>query len=324
MTRQKADSGQGEHERPRRIGNEEETRTAKPFSDPSQISDPGPRGFQLHGALGLGPGDNLDELTSNTENQLKERGIEIKRRVDRGGYGVVYQARNLQTGADLAVKVLLNRQSKVAMATFQREWKVLSSRSLPGISGEQPRVAPEFYFGDDRQPAQPYLALEWIDGQNLERWIESHPGLSIPKRLYLCERIFATYAQLHASNLLHRDVSLRNIMIQGSRVRLIDFGSACRKQTGYMSQQSLSQVPVTPATASERMMSQATRGTVADEVHAIAKCCFFVLTNQLAHKVGPQHWRECLLQAKVPRRLVDMTILPRMAEPNCQESTGIL
>ncbi|TWU00970.1 serine/threonine protein kinase [Stieleria varia] len=282
--------------------------------DPNR-SDTGPVGFQLHDALGLGDADNLDELDSFTESLLKQRGLQINRRIDRGGYGVVYRAKELTSGESRAVKILLNPENSTAMATFQREWKVLSSKSLPGVHDDQPRLAPRLFFGESGKGAKPFLVLEWIDGQNVENWIAARPTLTCEARLDLCERIFSAYATLHSCNLLHRDVSLRNIMIHNNRIRLIDFGSACRRDVGYASRHSVSRVPVTPATASDRMLENESRGTVADEVHAIAKCCFYVLTGKPSHLVDPSLWRQTLSNSKVPRSIIENTLLPRMAQP---------
>ncbi len=98
-------------------------------------------------------------------------------------------------------------------------------------------------------------------------------------------------------------------------MRLIDFGSAGRKDAGYASLNSLSKVPITRAIASDQMVAGETRGSVADEVHVIAKCCFFVLTGQRANKISHAQWQETLWNAHVDRDLSDKIILPRMQQP---------
>ena len=127
---------------------------------------------------------------------------------------MVYRAKDAATGQRRAVKVVIDPSSSTSLATFHREWRILDSRELPGVADNQPRIAPQLYFGDESPGAQPFLVLEWIDGSNLEDYIRSRPSLPMAQREALCERIFAAYESLHIANILHRDISLRNIMLQ--------------------------------------------------------------------------------------------------------------
>lgn len=281
---------------------------------PALRSDSGPIGAQIEDALGLGAGDNAVEIWPETEKILNGRGLEIRKHIARGGYGIVYRAKETM-GGPRAVKVVIDPSSKTAVAAFNREWRVLASRDLPGVADNQPRVAPQFHFGEETTGAQHFLVLEWIEGSNLQDYINARPSLAMAQREALCERIFVAYEALHRANLLHRDVSLRNIMIQNGKVRVIDFGSACRKDAGYASQNSLSQVPITRAFASDNLAAGETRGTVADEVHAIAKCCFFVLTGQRSDQIPADQWSSTLKQKGVDRDIAAKLILPRMQQP---------
>lgn len=291
----------------------DQTGTAKTLSE--LHSDSGPIGVQIDGALGLETRDATVEIWPETERILKERGLEIRKHGGSGGYGLVYRAKETASGQPRAIKVVINPSSETAVAAFKREWRVLASRDLPGVSDDQPRIAPQFYFGEETTNAQHFIVLEWIDGSNLEDYINARPSLAMEQREALCEQIFEAFAALHGANLLHRDVSLRNIMIQKSKVRVIDFGSACRKDQGYASENSLSQVPVTRAFASDNLASGEARGTVADDVHAIAKCCFFVLTGQRSDKIPAEQWLSTLKNKGVDRHVAAKLILPRMQQP---------
>ena len=291
-------------------------------------SDSGPVGFQFRDALGLGSSDNTVELWPQTEAALASRGLEIRQRIGKGGYGVVFRVRDANTGQRRAVKVLIEPGSETARQSFQREWRILDSKDLPGISDSHPVVAPQFYFGDETVGAQPFLVMEWIDGHNVEDFIGNRPTLPPEQREALCEQILLAYGRLHAANILHRDVSLRNIMIQpptpgylrdnrfmSERVRLIDFGSGCRKDQGYGSLNSLSSVPITEGFASDQMKARETRGSEADEVHAVARVCFYVLTGQRSDRIAPEQWRSTLVKSRIDRQLIDRIVLPRMQQP---------
>jgi hypothetical protein len=84
----------------------------------------------------------------------------------------------------------------------------------------------------------------------------------------------------------------------------------------YHSGHSLSQVPVTPLTASGRLAAGEVRGNAADDAHAVAHCCFYLLTGKLDAKRQPEsQWRESLRAAHVPTELAE-TFVNRMREPS--------
>ncbi len=84
------------------------------------------------------------ELSPQTEAALASRGLEIRQRIGKGGYGVVFRVRDSNTGQRRAVKVLIDPSSNTAKQSFQREWRILDSKELPGRSDGHPLVAPSF------------------------------------------------------------------------------------------------------------------------------------------------------------------------------------
>jgi len=95
-------------------------------------SDSGPVGAQFRDALGVGSSDNTVELSPQTEAALASRGLEIRQRIGKGGYGVVFRVRDSNTGPRRAVKVLIEPGSETAKQSFQRERRILDSKKLPG------------------------------------------------------------------------------------------------------------------------------------------------------------------------------------------------
>lgn len=273
-------------------------------------SDSGPIGpiaAKLDDAIGF---DGFDEreLLDITEQAILSVGLGDLKRIDRGGYGVVFQAKDTLTGNRRAVKVLLHHKNPARLKIFRRECRVLNATEMP--SG----IAPQFHGAYEPTKGQPFLILEWIVGQKLSDWLNANPKLPMRDRESLCRLIFESYSRLHQHNLIHRDVSLGNIMISNRSVRLIDFGGGGRAAPGYNSKNTLTQVPTTEAFVTDAVYSGKRRPTIADEVHAVAKVCFSVLTSQLAFGKSKAECKRLLKSTGVLKEIAEI-VLAKMQEP---------
>lgn len=277
------------------------TATPDPAPDPAppSNSDSGPVGPQIHRALGLTPDpnsiDELDEILPATRAALHAEGLRHITRTAAGACGVVCRATDLTTSNPRAVKILLDPHNPDARRMFQRECRILDAPELP------PGLLPRFYRAVEPVDAQPFLILEWIDGQTLGDYLAARPALPVPDRELLCLKVFQAYAQLHAANLLQRDPSLSNILVTASgNIRLIDFGGGGRPRPGYRSLQTLPAVPVTHAFASDAVRSGERRPTAADEVHALARISFTILSGKIAAQHPPAELPRLLADANIP------------------------
>lgn len=286
---------------------------AQRTTSPADRSDSGPPGKGYRTALGLDdPILLMDLIQPETLNAITAEGLADITAVDRGGYGVILKAADHVTGNPRAVKVVLEPEDKHRLQIFRRECRVLDSRELP------PGIAPKFHAAREPGGAQPFLIQEWIEGKKLSAWLDANPSLSIAQRESVCRALFATYAKLHAANLIHRDVSLGNIMISGRTVRLIDFGGAGRAAAGYRSLNTHSKVPTTDAFASGPVRKQERKPSIADEVHAVAKVCFTVLTGQYAFELNSADQRRVVMQRAGCTSDLIRILLPKMEDPPLQ------
>ena len=73
---------------------------------------------------------------------------------------------------------------------------------------------------------QPYLVLEYVEGEALDRWCVSR-SLDIRARVRLFLEVLAAVAHAHSKLVLHRDLKPANILVTpDGRVKLLDFGTA--------------------------------------------------------------------------------------------------
>ena len=291
--------------------------SGSPLSD---SSDSGPIGPQLHRALGLAANpdsiDELDEILPATRAALHAEGLRQIVRVAAGACGVVCRATDMATSNLRAVKILLDLHNSDARRMFQRECRILDAPELP------PGLVPRFYRAIEPPEGQPFLILEWIDGETLGDYLAARPALSIPDRELLCLTVCRAYAQLHAAHLLQRDPSLNNILVGSSgRIRLIDFGGGGRPNPGYRSLQTLPAVPVTHAFASDAVRSGDRRPTAADEVHAVARICFTILSGKIGSQHPPAELPKLLAAAQIPDD-VSSIILEYSSQPPAEAGTA--
>ncbi len=72
-----------------------------------------------------------------------------------------------------------------------------------------------------------YIVMEYIDGTTFKELVAQHGGvLPADQLLTMIKPLFGALEALHKDNLIHRDISPDNIMLESGKVRLLDFGCA--------------------------------------------------------------------------------------------------
>jgi tetratricopeptide (TPR) repeat protein len=140
----------------------------------------------------------------------------------RGGMGVVYRARQLQPGREVALKVLApGSGSPEARSRFALEAAVLARLQHPGI-------AHVYAAGSWSSPAgtQPFLAMELVRGEALLAWAErTRPDLRT--RVQVLAQLCDAVHHAHQRGVIHRDLKPGNVLVDGeNRPKVLDFGIA--------------------------------------------------------------------------------------------------
>lgn len=150
----------------------------------------------------------------------------IEREVGRGGVGIVYRARDDQSGDAVALKVIaLPGLDAREDARFRREGRVLAGLNHPGIV----RVVA---FGQ-LEEGQSYVAMEWLEGEDIAQRQRRAP-LSLAACVLVAADVADALEAAHAAGIVHRDVKPSNVILAGSgpdrggafQVKLVDFGVA--------------------------------------------------------------------------------------------------
>ena len=146
----------------------------------------------------------------------------LVREIGHGGMGTVWLARRTdgRYEGEVAIKFLRSGLFGHGDAErFQREGSILARLSHPNIA----RLLDAGVMADG---AQPYLVLEYIDGEPIDQYCH-RLALSVHARLRLMLDVLAAVAQAHNRLILHRDLKPTNILVTtAGEVKLLDFGIA--------------------------------------------------------------------------------------------------
>ncbi len=146
----------------------------------------------------------------------------VEERLGSGGMGVVYRARDLILGRDVAIKVLAKPFVKdpARLSRLLREAKLLATLNHPSIAA---------IYGLERpKRGSPFLILEYIRGESLADLLREGP-LPIPEALRVCGEIAGALEAAHKRGVIHRDIKPGNVMLtSGGAVKVLDFGLARR------------------------------------------------------------------------------------------------
>ena len=146
----------------------------------------------------------------------------LVREIGHGGMGTVWLARRTDGRYEGEVAIKFLRSGLFGhgdAARFQREGSILARLSHPNIA----RLLDAGVMADG---AQPYLVLEYIDGEPIDEYCH-RTALAVEGRLSLMLDVLAAVAQAHNRLILHRDLKPTNILVnKAGEVKLLDFGIA--------------------------------------------------------------------------------------------------
>jgi eukaryotic-like serine/threonine-protein kinase len=197
---------------------------------------------------------------------------ELLEEVARGGMGVVFRARQVSLGREVAVKVL--RDAWLATAVHVKRFRAEAANAA---KLKHPNIVAVHEVGE--QDGQHYFAMDLVRGVNLAEATSNGP-LSSRRAAELVAQVADAVQHAHQAGVLHRDLKPSNVLLDAQgEPRVTDFGLA-RPMDDESSLTLTGQILGTPGyIAPEQAKGGATVGPGAD-VYGLGAILFHLLTGR--------------------------------------------
>jgi serine/threonine protein phosphatase PrpC len=153
--------------------------------------------------------------------QVVDDRFEIVSLISRSGMASVFKAKDRTDGQTVVLKVpFMQFESDPAFfSRFEREEAIGKRMDHPYIL----HIVPV----DPDKRSRPYIAMEYLDGQTLDRATPKDHPMPIEQAVNIAARICEALEHMHGKTVIHRDLKPQNIMLcRDGSIRIMDFGIA--------------------------------------------------------------------------------------------------
>lgn len=173
----------------------------------------------------------LDELAGAPERDLREAWLsglregalvgrfELLRELGRGGFGVVYEARDRELGRLVAFKAV--RPGNRSVSEMREQW--LKREAEAAAQLHHPNIVTLHDAGKSEHG--PYLIFELLEGETLAERLARGP-LPVREAVAVAAGVARGLSHAHAAGVIHRDLKPSNVFLTGGGVKVLDFGLA--------------------------------------------------------------------------------------------------
>ena len=228
----------------------------------------------------------------------------------RGGFGVTYRAVDTGLERPVAIKEFFPRGAAVRVEQDgplvpSPPWQERFARGLDQFAHEgrilgglsHPNIVQVLYQFRERGTA--YLVMELIDGVTLLDELDGHPERRLPevRVIAVVDALVGALDTAHARQVWHLDIKPANVLVEGGRVVLADFGAARRALGGD------GLLAYTPGYAPPELVAGSPVGPETD-LYELATLAHELLTGRLPRGGSldgvPSSWRPALAVALEP------------------------
>lgn len=191
----------------------------------------GTTGTAILGAVGVIASKTLYSLRKTVHQAQRLGNYLIERELGHGGMGTVYLAQHALICRPTAVKVMQAPvgESQTALARFEQEVRLSAHLTHPNTISiyDYGRTGDNVF----------YYAMEYLDGMDLQAFVERFGPLSPARVIYVLLQVCGSLAEAHVRGIVHRDIKPSNIFLTQrgglcDYVKVLDFGLAKKVTTG--------------------------------------------------------------------------------------------
>mgnify|MGYP006267070805 CR=1 FL=1 len=224
----------------------------------------------------MGINKTLESINDIFQEGKEIDGFLIGEEVHRGGMAILYEATKVGIDYPILLKVpRIGRDQPVeSLIGFETELTIMKALK----SAYVPRLA-----GAGNMAKKPYIAMERLKGQSLDKIIEDQDGkiADIQQAIEIAENISLAVASLHAQDIIHLDLKPENILVdENNKVSLIDFGLAHHMNyPDLLAEQMRKGVGSAPYISPEQVMGM--RNDWRSDIFSIGVILYEMLTGEL-------------------------------------------
>ena len=233
--------------------------------------------------LTASPADRLSASLASLTGQVLDQRYQINRKLGEGGMSYVYQAQEIGTDKQVAVKILIPRLSRdpASVERLRREATIATRLN-------HPNVCPILRMGETPERLI-YLVMPYLEGEPLSEHEARRGPFPVAEGIPLLIQVCQGLSHAHELQIIHRDLKPENVMLvpdpaepTGFRAVVMDFGLAKERRAGpdVVKLTATGIVLGTP----EFMSPEQIRGKPLDgrsDVYALAILAFELFTGQL-------------------------------------------
>lgn len=199
--------------------------------------------------------------------------------LSKGVTGGVYRGRDLQTGQQVAIKLLFipTRADANFGMRFKREAMVLEEL-------DHPNIVHVIQTGQTKDGIM-YIAMEFVYGQTLANLLQIKGAQPMAYAVDVIAQVAAALDLAHGKGVIHRDVKPDNVMVaEGDQgrpiVKLIDFGLAKAEELEDGSAPATGRLRLGESAYLSPEQLNGKPPSVASDVHSLAVIAYFLLAGK--------------------------------------------
>jgi serine/threonine-protein kinase len=168
--------------------------------------------------LALPKGNNMMPTSLSPGQRLADRFV-VQRHLGAGGMGSVYLAHDERLDEAVALKIIHGVALLDPGARDRLRTEASAARRIA-----HPNVVRIHDIGEEAGFL--FLSMEYVQGTSVRELIERHGRLSTERLRSILVAVLDGLEAAHAQGVIHRDLKPANVLVNGDRVKIIDFGLA--------------------------------------------------------------------------------------------------
>ncbi|HVY26723.1 MAG TPA: serine/threonine-protein kinase [Polyangiaceae bacterium] len=235
----------------------------------------------------------------------------VERLLGQGGMGSVWAGRHVTLGQLVAIKFVHPKLagSSEAVRRFDNEAKAAARiKSRHAVAVQDHGVS---------EAGQPYIVMEYLEGESLERAIRRRGKLPLSEVVQIVAQSARALSAAHEARIVHRDLKPDNIFLAkdaegsalGYTVKLVDFGIAKVVQDEAESGASATQAGMvlgTPHYMSPEALTASAPVSAASDIWSLGACAFAATCGRVPFEgdaIGDVVLKVCAAPLPVPSKL---------------------